>query len=239
VPPAFAEEIGSEILRGGAEISLEAGVALAGGHTIQDEEPKYGLVVLGFVHPDRIITKTGARPGDRLYLTKPLGMGVTTSALKKQKADPADVQEAVGWMRNLNRDASQIARAAGVRGGTDVTGFSLLGHAAEMAAGSGVRLRIQYDRIPLISCAEKYAQAWHFPGGASDNRLYFQDQVTVSGDLEEWELMLMFDPQTNGGLLLSVPEASAELFEKTAAEKDLAVWEVGSVEDGQGIEVIS
>lgn len=238
VPPAFAAEIGSEILRGGAEIALEAGVALAGGHTIQDEEPKYGLVVMGFVHPEKMITKTGARPGDRLYLTKPLGMGVTTSALKKQKADPADVQEAVGWMRKLNRAASQAALAAGARGGTDVTGFSFLGHAAEMAAGSGVRLRIEYDRIPLISCAEKYAQEWHFPGGASDNRLFFQDQVTVAGELPDWALMLLYDPQTNGGLLLSVPEASAETFEKTAEVKDLAIWEVGTVEEGQGIEIV-
>ncbi len=238
LPPAFAAEIGSEILRGGAEIARQAGVALAGGHTIQDEEPKYGLIVLGFVHPDKIITKSGARVGDRLYLTKPLGIGVTTSALKQQKADPADVAEVTGWMKRLNDTAAEVAVQLGVRGGTDITGFSLLGHASELAAASGVGLRFNWSQIPILDCARKYAQEWRFPGGASDNRLYFEERVRFSADLQEWEQMLLFDPQTSGGLLLSVPSAQAGAFEQYAAGRQLPVWQVGEVTPGADIEVL-
>jgi len=237
LPPAMAEDVGGRILLGGAEVAKQAGVALAGGHTIQDEEPKYGLIVLGFVDPDKIITKSGARPGDRLLLTKPLGAGVTTSALKKQAADPADVAEVVGWMKRLNDKAARLAVAHGVHGGTDVTGFSLLGHGAEIAAASGVRLQFDYGRIPILEGAKRYAREWHFPGGASDNRLYFQGQVTVEGKLEEWELMLLFDPQTSGGLLLSVPEARAAALLAEAEKDGFPIWEVGRVVEGAGIEV--
>ena len=239
LPPSLTDEVGGQIMLGGAEIAKQAGVALAGGHTVQDEEPKYGLIVLGFADPDKLITKAGARLGDRLFLTKPLGAGVITSALKKQAADPQDVAEVVGWMKRLNDKAAQLAVAHDVRGGTDITGFSLLGHGAEMAAASGVCLQFEYDRIPILEGAKRYAQEWHFPGGASDNRLYFQKQVTVTGGLEEWELMLLFDPQTSGGLLLSVPEDKASAFLREAAREGFPVWEVGRVVEGAGIEVVA
>jgi selenide,water dikinase len=237
LPPKLPPEIGAEILRGGAEVAIQAGIALAGGHTIQDEEPKYGLVVLGFVHPERIISKRGARPGDVLLLTKPLGFGVTTTALKQQKAAPEDVAEVVGWMKRLNQTASDLALEFGVRGGTDITGFSLLGHAAEMAQASNVALEFYFDRIPLVSGAQKYAQAWTFPGGASDNRAYFIDQVQFIGDWEEWEQMLLFDPQTSGGLLLCLAQDQVDSFLKKAQDHDLAAWQIGRVVDGEGIVV--
>ncbi len=237
LPPKLPPEIGAEILRGGAEVAIQAGIALAGGHTIQDEEPKYELVVLGFVHPERIISKRGARPGDVLVLTKPLGFGVTTTALKQQKAAPEDVAEVVGWMKRLNQTASDLALEFGVRGGTDITGFSLLGHAAEMAQASNVALEFYFDRIPLVSGAQKYAQAWTFPGGASDNRAYFIDQVQFIGDWEEWEQMLLFDPQTSGGLLLCLAQDQVDSFLKKAQDHDLAAWQIGRVVDGEGIVV--
>lgn len=238
LPPALPHEVSAEILRGGAEKTFEAGAALAGGHTVQDEEPKYGLVVLGFVDPNKVVTKGGATPGDVLVYTKPLGFGTTTTALKQQKASSEDVAEVVGWMKRLNRQASELAVEFGVRGGTDITGFSFLGHASEMAQASQVGLRFEFSKIPFVSCAAKFAQAFIFPGGASDNRLYFGDNVTFADDIEEWELMLLFDPQTSGGLLLSVPEAQYQAFSRRAVELDAPAWEVGRVVAGQGIEVV-
>ncbi len=158
LPPDLPAEISSEIIRGAAEKAREAGVVIAGGHTVQDKEPKFGLVVIGFVDQARVMTKSGARPGDRLVLTKPLGFGVTTTALKRELAAPEDVDEAVGWMKQLNAGASILASEFGLRGATDITGFALLGHAAEMAEASGVRLRFFFSQVPFISCARKYAE---------------------------------------------------------------------------------
>lgn len=237
LPPAMPPEVGAEILRGGAEIAALAGVALAGGHTIQDEEPKYGLVVIGLVHPDKAMTKTGAHPGDLLFLSKPLGFGVTTTALKQQKASPEDVAEVVGWMKTLNNKAAELALQFGVRGATDITGFSLLGHAAEMAEASHVGLRIAYGKLPFISGAAKYAQEWTFPGGAFDNKAHFGKQVTLTGEWEEWAEMLLYDPQTSGGLLLSVPAEQAEGFRREAETVGQPVWQIGEVVEGSGIEV--
>ncbi len=237
LPPSLVDEVGGQILLGGAETAKRAGIVLAGGHSIQDEEPKYGLIVLGFVHPDEMITKIGAHPGDRLFLTKPLGVGVTTSALKKEKASKKDIEEVTMWMKQLNDKAAEVALSADVRSGTDISGFSLLGHGAELAAGSGVRLRFEYDRIPILDGAKRYAQDWDFPGGASDNRLYFQDQVSFTGELEEWEQMLLFDPQTSGGLLLSVPAGKVNLFTSQAEQFQVPIWDIGEVIEGNGVEV--
>jgi selenide,water dikinase len=165
LPENLPDEISSEILRGGAEKAREAGVVIAGGHTVKDEEPKYGLVAIGFVDPRRMLSKGGLKPGDALVLTKPLGFGVTTTALKQQKADEHDVLEAVGWMKQLNQTGSQLATEFGLRGGTDITGYSLLGHGIEMAQASGVSLKINFVDIPFISGARKYAAQGIFPGG--------------------------------------------------------------------------
>ena len=238
LPPDLPPEISAEILRGGAEKCVEAGVVIAGGHTVQDKEPKYGLVVVGFVHPEKYLSKGGAKVGDVLVLTKPLGFGVTTTALKQQKADPADVDEVVGWMKKLNRDAGALAVEFGLRGGTDVTGFSLLGHGTEMADASGVGFRLEMETIPFVSCAEKYAAMWTFPGGASDNRLHFGPQVRFDASIPEVKQMLLFDPQTSGGLLLAVPRSGLDVFLKRAGEIGQPVWIIGEVVEGSGIDVV-
>lgn len=158
LPPDLPVEISSEIIRGGAEKAREAGVVIAGGHTIQDKEPKYGLAVLGWVEKEHLLTKSGAQAGDQLVLTKPLGFGVTTTALKRQVAAPEDVAEVVDWMKRLNHLAAQLARELHLRAATDITGFSLLGHGLEMAQSSGCGFRLRFESIPFVSCARKYAE---------------------------------------------------------------------------------
>jgi len=238
LPPDLPPEVNGEILRGGAEKCREAGVVIAGGHTIQDKEPKYGLVVLGFVHPQKMLTKGGARPGDLLVLTKPLGFGVTTTALKQEKAAPGDVAEVVGWMSRLNRLAAQLAVEFDLRSGTDVTGFSLLGHGLEMTEASGAGFRLEMEKIPFVSCAARYAGMWTFPGGAADNRSHFGPQVRFAAGISEERQMLLFDPQTSGGLLLTVPASARQAFLDRAAELEQPAWVIGEVIQGQGIEVV-
>jgi len=236
--PDLPPEINAEILRGGAEKCLEAGVVIAGGHTVQDKEPKYGLVVIGFVHPEKMLTKGGVHPGDVLVLTKPLGFGVTTTALKQEKAAPEDVAEVVGWMKKLNREAGVLAGEFGLRSGTDVTGFSLLGHGSEMAAASSVGFRLEMEKIPFVSGAQKYAEMGTFPGGALDNCLYFGPRVRFAANIPEEKRMLLFDPQTSGGLLLAVPKARINVFLKRAKKTDLPTWVIGEAVEGAGIDVV-
>ena len=235
--PDLPAEINGEILRGGAEKALEAGVVIVGGHTIQDKEPKYGLVVLGFVNPKKMLTKGGARPGDALILTKPLGVGVTTTALKQQKASPEDVAEVIQWMKRLNKSAGALAVEFGLRGGTDVTGFSLLGHASEMMQASGVCVQLFVEKLPFVTCARKYAGMWTFPGGASDNSLLYGPRVRFAPDISEETRMLLFDPQTSGGLLLAVPRRKLAGFLSRAEEVKQPAWVIGKVVEGEGIDV--
>lgn len=238
LPPQLPTELLSEILRGGAETARQAGVVIAGGHTVQDKEPKYGLVVIGFVDPRRMMTKAGVQPGDQLILTKPLGGGVTTTALKKQIASQADVSEVIYWMKRLNDSAGALARQAQLRAATDITGYSLLGHAWEMAAASQVGLRFFYDAIPFLSGARRYAEAWCFPGGAADNRLYFENYVQFADAIDEASRMLLFDPQTSGGLLLAVPPASLPGLLEHAQAINQPVWVIGEAFRGDCIEVV-
>jgi selenide,water dikinase len=236
--PELPPEVNGEILRGGAEKAREAGVVIAGGHTVQDKEPKYGLVVLGFVNPKKMLTKGGARPGDALVLTKPLGFGVTTTALKQQKASPEDVAEVVRWMKRLNKEASSLALEFGLRGGTDVTGFSLLGHAFEMAQASGAGMQILVEKLPFVSCARKYAGMGVFPGGLFDNQLYFGKHVHFAAHIPEETRMLLFDPQTSGGLLLAIPRRKLAGFLSRAKEVKQPVWVIGKAVEGEGIDVV-
>jgi selenide, water dikinase len=229
LPPDLPPELLGEILRGGAEKAREAGVVVAGGHTVQDKEPKFGLIVLGFVDPRRMITKGGARPGDRLVLSKPLGFGTTTTALKRDLADAADVTEVVGWMKRLNKQASELAVELGVSGGTDITGFSLLGHSWEMAQASGVGLRFEMEKIPFTHGARKYAEQWIFPGGSSDNRLYYKAHVHFASNIAETEQMLLFDAQTSGGLLLAVPADRLDSLLRRADQVEQPLWVIGEV----------
>lgn len=238
LPPDLPVEISTEIIRGGAEKAREAGVVIAGGHTIQDKEPKFGLVVIGMVDQPSLLTKNGARPGDRLVLTKPLGFGVTTTALKRGIAQPQDIAEVVGWMKQLNARAADLAREFHLRSATDITGFSLLGHALEMANASRVGMRLTYTAIPFVSGARTYAQQATFPGGAADNRLYFSSQVCFPPQMDETSQMLLFDPQTSGGLLLAVPEEKMEPLIRRAAEVNQPVWQIGQVVSGSGIDIV-
>ena len=239
LPPDLDIFVSQEIIRGLGEKTAESGTVIAGGHTIQDKEPKIGLVVLGFAEEDALLRKDGLRIGDQLVLTKPLGFGVTTTALKSQKAAPEDIEEVTRWMKVLNRDTAALARLFNLRAGTDVTGFSFLGHAWEMASGAGVGMKIEFSKVPFISCAKKHAAAWRFPGGAADNKLYYDSYVEFNPAIPEDHQMLMFDPQTSGGLLLGVPKNEIDAFMKAAVAKNQPAWVVGEVIPGNKILVES
>jgi selenide,water dikinase len=236
-PAHLPAHMASEILRGGAEKVREAGGVIAGGHTVDDNEPKYGLAVTGVVHPQHIATKSGAQPGDVLLLTKPLGVGMITTAAKSDVADPEHLKTAIESMLQLNRIGAQLVPQFGLRSVTDITGFALLGHAREMAEHSGVSLHIYSQRVPLLPGARDYAEKWLFPGGANRNREYFERWVAAAKDVPEELLMLLYTPETSGGLLMAVPQgklAHVETFLHTAGQ---AYWLIGEVEAGTGIQV--
>ena len=237
-PPDLPPEVIAEILRGGAEKVAEAGGVIAGGHTLDDKEPKYGLAVMGLVHPDRVLTKASARPGDVLLLTKPLGVGIITTALKGEVADPAHVAAAVESMKTLNRHAARLIQQVGVYACTDVTGFALLGHGYEMAEKSGVRLRFYVDRLPFLEGARQYAEDWLFPGGACRNQQYYERWVDFAPGVSEEMQMLLFTPETSGGLLIAVPRSEAQALLRRLEEGGDRGWIIGEVMDGEGIEVI-
>jgi selenide,water dikinase len=239
LPASLPLELTQAIVRGAAEKAREAGVIIAGGHSVKDDEPKFGLVVLGIARNDRLLTKSGARPGDRLFLSKPLGTGVITTALKQDKASAEDLANAVAWMKRLNRDAAQLAVDFDLRGATDITGFGLLGHASEMAEASGVALRFHYPSIPLMKAAQRLAIAYTFPGGAATNLHYFSRQVTVGGELSLNFQTLLYDPQTSGGLLIAVPKEKAADFQAEADSREIPMWQIGSVTAGSGITVLA
>lgn len=232
LPEDLPAEVQLEILRGGAETVKRAGAALAGGHSVKDAEPKYGLVALGLTHPDRLLRKAGASPGDRLVLTKPLGTGTVTTALKRDRAEPDWVQAATIEMCRLNRAASEAALAAKARSATDITGFGFCGHALEMARASGTGFRIRLSEIPLLPGAAELARDDVFPGGARDNRRAYAAEVEIAEGVDEQEAMLLFDPQTSGGLLVAVPPEGLHAFRRTMDEAEEDFAEVGEVVEG-------
>jgi selenide,water dikinase len=237
-PPDLPTELLGEILRGGAETVRAAGAAIAGGHTIQDKEPKYGLAVTGMVHPDHILTKGGARPGDRLVLTKPLGTGTITTAIKRGVVEQAHLDVAIASMMRLNRVASQAAQANGARAVTDITGFGLIGHASEMTGAGGVGFRIRFDALPWLPGAWQYGEEWIFAGGAHSNHAFYKSLVTFSRPLLDWQEMLLHDPQTSGGLLMAVPNEHVQSLLSFCGERDQPAWTIGDVVDGEGIEIV-
>lgn len=236
-PPDMDPAFVTEILRGGAEKVIEAGGVVAGGHTVQDKEPKYGLAVTGLVHPDHIFTKGGARPGDALILTKPLGTGTISTALKRDLVDPDHAAAMIESMKRLNRCAAVAGQAVGVRAATDITGFGLLGHTTEMAQASGVRFRFWMDAIPLLPGATHYAAEWVFPGGSHNNKAFYSHLVHFEASIPEDRGMLLWDAQTSGGLLLAVPADRVDDFFSECAEHEQQAWLVGEVVEGEGIEV--
>jgi selenide,water dikinase len=207
-----------EILKGGAERVQEAGAVILGGHTIIDRELKYGMAVTGVVHPDRVIRNVGVQEGDALVLTKPLGTGIIATALKQRKASKESVREAVSSMVALNRRASEIMRSFPVHACTDVTGYALLGHAAEMAMGSGVTIVLESARLPLLRGAARLARAGCLTGGCTRNREYLKDKITIDRSIREDLVEIALDPQTSGGLLIALPadEAPALVVELQA-----------------------
>jgi len=237
-PEEMAHETIAQILHGGADKVAEAGGVIAGGHTVIDAEPKYGLCVLGLVHPQRIFAKGGARPGDLLYLSKPLGTGIITTAARADEAKPEHLQAAIDSMTRLNRHPSHIARAVEARALTDITGYSILGHGYEMAAASAAALRLSAARIPLLPGVLEYASRGIVTGGADRNRKHLRDKVTFADGVTEEMRHVLFDPQTSGGLLLAVGRDKAAAVEAGFAAAELPVWQVGEVVKGKGVQVV-
>jgi len=236
-PPDLPPEVVTEILRGGAEKVAEAGGALAGGHTIDAKEPTYGLAVMGLVHPDHLWTKGGARPGDALLLTKPLGVGIITTALKGGVADPLHVTAAVETMETLNRDAARLVRRVGAHAVTDVTGFSILGHGYEIAERSGARLHFCFERLPFLEGAARYAEENLFPAGACNNQRAYEHAVHFAPGIPEEMQLLLFTPETSGGLLVAAPPERVDTLAALFAEEGHPCWIVGEVTGGEGIGV--
>lgn len=237
-PPDLAPTVIGEILRGGAEKVAEAGGVVAGGHTLDDEEPKYGLSVMGTVHPDAVWTKGGARPGDVLVLTKPLGVGIITTALKGEVADPLHVAAAVERMETLNRQAAHLLRQVGPNACTDITGFGLLGHAHEMANKGGVGLHFHLDQLPFLEGAKEYADMWLFPAGTCNNEQAYEDAVHFAAGVTEEMRQLLYTPETSGGLLAAIdPHKLGELL-ALCDEAGQGCWIVGEVVEAEGVEVV-
>ena len=229
----FPKAIIAEVFRGGAEKVAEAGGIVAGGHTVVDAEPKYGLCVTGRVHPDHVLVKGGLRPGDRVFLSKPLGVGVITTAGKGGSAPDDALEAAVASMLRLNRVAARVASAAGARGATDITGFGFAGHAGEMIEASGAGLAISAARLPLLPHALELAAAGRFSGGMGRNRRHveglFGPRLQIAADVPPALASLLFESETSGGLLFSVASDRADSVIPRFAEHDESCWEIGEV----------
>ncbi len=210
VSPQMDDEAVRELLRGGYEKVYEAGAMLSGGHTIQGEEPKYGLSVTGFVHPKRFLKNCGAMPGDVLILTKPLGIGVLTTAAKANLAEEEAYRQAVENMCMLNKTARDIMVQFPIHSCTDVTGFGLLGHSCEMAEGSDVTIRLHWGAIPFLPGVYELAQMGLLPEGMYRNRDFAESRVKVEESVDLAMADLLYDPQTSGGLMMAVPESHAQ-----------------------------
>ena len=223
-------EVLTDILRGGLAKAEEAGVVVVGGHTVIDEEIKFGMAVTGLVHPDRILRNVGARPGDALVLTKALGTGIVATALKRGAGSPAEQAAAIESMAALNAAAARVLRGFEVHACTDVTGFGLLGHGYEMAHGSGVRLALVAERLPLLPGARALAAAGHLTGGCKRNRDWLADKVEVAAAVPADLAEIAWDPQTSGGLLAAVPAATAPRLLDAFRAAGVRAATIGAVE---------
>ena len=228
VPESMPKQTVHEILRGGYDKVYEAGALITGGHSIYDDEPKYGLAVTGFIHPDRILTNSGAKPGDALFLTKPLGIGILTTAQKAELLSEDGKQLAQRLMTTLNKSARDAMVPFRVHACTDVTGFSFLGHASEMAAGSDVQLRIDTAAIDLIPEALDFARMGILPAGMYRNRTFAEPMVDA-GNVELAVQDVLYDPQTAGGLLISVAAEDADAMETALQKAVPACQRIGTV----------
>jgi selenide, water dikinase len=238
-PDDLDPEILTEILRGGAEKVREAGALIAGGHSVTDHEPKYGLAAIGLAHPDRIFTKGGALPGDCLLLTKPIGTGVITTAAKEEQADAADLASAIDSMTRLNGPAMRALRTLGkdLHACTDISGYGLLGHSWEMVEQSGVGFHINAGAIPLLPGARKYASGGFIPSGGERNRAAIEPHTRWAETVDEVTRTLLCDPQTSGGLFAAIAPAAVERALAALAQVGVIAAVVGFAEEGTGIVV--
>jgi selenide,water dikinase len=238
---AFPEDLDrailSEILRGGAEKVREAGAIITGGHTVSDKEPKYGLAVTGLVHPAHILAKGGAQPGDLLVLTKPLGVGLITTALKRGQADPAHVEAAVKSMSMLNRHASHLAQRFEAHACTDITGFGILGHGLEVAGASNVMFWLHFADIPLLPGVRLYSEREMYPGGLERNRDFVLPHVRFADSIDAASRGILFEPETSGGLLMALDPDQARSYVAQAEVDGIDAHIIGEVATGSGINV--
>lgn len=215
------------LLRGGADKALEAGIVIAGGHSVTDDEPKYGLCVLGEVHPKKMTTVSQAKAGDVLILTKALGTGIIATAVKRGKAVKRAEKEATASMAQLNKDAALAMRAANIRAATDVTGYGLLGHLHSLTQGSGVSAELWLESIPLLRDTRKYLEAGHCPGGSKRNLGWARAFTSFDKTLSEDDKLLLADAQTSGGLLLCVPKRKMKKLRAELKKRKVSCWEIG------------
>ena len=226
-------ELLSEVLQGGLDIAEKAGMAIIGGHSISDPEPKYGIAVTGEVDPDLVLTNTGLQDGQDLILTKPLGVGVITTAIKAGKVDDASLEAAIESMEQLNDEASRVAVSAGVTGATDVTGFGLLGHLGKMAKASGMNAELYVDQIPFLPAARQYVEDGIVPGGTRRNLAWIADQVD-EGSFSEIDLLLLADAQTSGGLVFGVDKDKSSDVCAELEEQGVIAALIGETDAGEG-----
>jgi selenide,water dikinase len=242
-PREMPKAVIAAIFKGGADKVLEAGGVIAGGHTVVDAEPKYGLCVTGRVHPKRVLIKGGLRPGHRLFLSKPLGTGVIATAAKNDTCDAVVLEGAVQSMLRLNRGAAEVVREAGVRGATDVTGFGLLGHAAEMVEASGAGIALRFRDLPLLPGTLELAEKGQWSGGMRRNRQHVEDTLGARGRLSlapsisTAQAGLLYESETSGGLLFGIAREDVPLVLDGFARRGEPCWEIGEVTGEIGIAV--
>ena len=243
-PKEFPRSAIRQIFQGGADKVAEAGGVIAGGHTVVDKEPKYGLCVTGLVHPEKVTIKGGLRPGHRLFLSKPLGTGVIATAGKAERVQAAHLEAAIQSMTRLNRGAAEVLAEMEIRGCTDVTGFGLLAHGGEMALASGYGFRLRAEAVPLLPGAMSYAEGGFFAGGMGRNRSFLEGlakegklALRIAPGLSTEQVGLLCDSETSGGLLFSAPAERAQEIRDRFAAKGEPVWEIGEVIAEQAIEV--
>lgn len=232
-PNCLNIDILGEILRGGADKVIEAGAVVIGGHTVEDDEPKYGLSVMGLVHPDKVLKNYGCKPGEVIILTKPIGVGIVNTAIKAGMASEATYNEAVKIMSTLNKYSGEIIAEHKVSACTDVTGFGIMGHGCEMAEASNITLKFYMDSIPYIEEAQEYAEMGLVPAGTYNNRGYLDGKYKLSG-LKEWQEDLLFDPQTSGGLMVSCDREEANKIMEKLDKLDIKSEVIGEVVEFNG-----
>ncbi len=234
IPANLSHIAVEEILKGGLEKINEAGAYLLGGHSIQDKEPKFGLAVLGIAKPEDIKRNNTAKPKDLLYLTKPLGVGILTTALKRKKIKEEDLKEVTKGMEKLNNLSSELALKYNANALTDVTGFGLIGHISEMLR-ENLGVEIFFSKIPFYEDSLKFAKEYIFPGGAYSNQKFYENFLKVKGNFEDEKIFALFSPETSGGLLCAISEEKKEEFEKEAKKKNQEVFLIGRFIEGEGI----